>query len=532
MKQTMNVIRKYALQVVACVLLTAAGMSCSEDKGNYDYSELNDLEITFDDAYSVIARDSFSIHPVVDGRVSFSPEDYTYEWKAYDQTGQAESVLLGTALNLDVELNLPQGTYDLVLNIHEKSTGVYYQRKATLKVDTSTSLGWLVLCSDSGRVRLDMVSHIKTEDNLYYDLLKGTELEDWRDPYQLVCDPHMAEPFYLVTGSGTTRLSTDDFAWNASYLIANEFGTGVFEGQVRCLATHFPGKVLIDTAGRIYYCETLTGDGLFGSVRSNTFYVEPAVGYNAKGTPFVPPFMMWDRSNRRFVVCAQEFNSIGLSNKSDVPMSELAETGFPTVNEELFAWPQRSDRMDLVCLQNTRYDRNQDGNGMTYAILEQGGKRYLYGIILGDLYAFAEAKYGYTYEKAYYVDLSGCTDVNQAEHFAFSSLKTLMYYAVGNKVYSVNFTASSPVATLQFTLPEDEEITCLKFYLWEQDDPDNQSYDLIVGSRKADTGEGVLRIYDGFTAEGDFSGAEPEEQYGGFAEIVDVIYRENIVYQQ
>ena len=125
---------------------------------------------------------------------------------------EQEPVVLGTALNLDVELTLAQGNYQLVLTIREKASGLYYQKSATLNVDTPLSLGWLVLCSDNGRVRLDMVSHIKETDNVYYDLLKGTDLEDWLQPYQLLCDPGMQEPFYLVTGSGTTRLSNNDFS--------------------------------------------------------------------------------------------------------------------------------------------------------------------------------------------------------------------------------------------------------------------------------------------------------------------------------
>ena len=74
------------------------------------------------------------------------------------------------------------------------------------------------------------MSHIKETDNVYYDLLKGTELEDWLQPYQLVCDPGMQEPFYLVAGSGTTRLSNNDFQWNDSYMIGYEFGNGMYTG--------------------------------------------------------------------------------------------------------------------------------------------------------------------------------------------------------------------------------------------------------------------------------------------------------------
>ncbi|MCD8318135.1 MAG: hypothetical protein LUC45_04460 [Paraprevotella sp.] len=513
------------------LLLPFLWQSCAEDKGNYSYHDLNDLNITFEDAYSAIAREEFTITPTVNAK-EFNPDNYTYEWWAYDQTDSQEPVQLGTDLNLDLVLNLQQGKYLLVLKIKDKSSDIYYQKTATLKVDTPTSLGWLVLCSDGGRVRLDMVSHIKTEDNVYYDLLKGTDLENWRDPYQLVCDPNMQEPFYLVTGSGTTRLSNNYFQWNESYMIGNEFGSGSYTGTVRFLATHKPGKILIDSSGRVYYCNTLSGDGLFGSVRSNSFYVAPAAGYNAKGSPYVPLFMMWDRNNRRFVACASEFVTLGLDNLIDIPMVEMDADGFPTVGEDVFTWPSRTDQMDFFCMENTRYDRNQDGNGMTYAILGKGQQRFLYGVILNELYAYAEPKYGYTYEKSYYMDISGCTDIASATHFAFSSLKAFMYYAVGNKVYRVNLSNTTPTAELQFQLPEGEEITCLKFYLWEQDDTENRSYDLIVGSKDSHTGEGKLRIYDGFTNEGNFQGAEPKEEYGGFADIVDVIYRENIVYQQ
>lgn len=519
----------YYVAGLCCLWLVGA---CADDKGNYDYTELNDLSIRFEDNYAAISRENFTIVPEVDAKV-FNPDDYTYEWKAYatTNTGQ-EPVVLGTALKLDGELDLLQGTYRLVLKITEKSTGLYYLETASLKVDTPTSLGWLVLGSDNGRVRLDMVSHIKTVDNVYYDLLKHTELADWQNPYQLVCDPKMAEPFYLLTGSGATRLSNNEFQWNESYLIKNEFGSGQYNGTVRHLAAQFPGKLIVDANGRVYYCNTLSGDGLFGTVRNNGFYVSPLVGYNALASQFVPSFMMWDRNNRRFVICTQEFSSLYLDNLKDIPMSDLVKNGFPTVNEELFAWPVRSDKLEMLHLENTRYDKNKSENGTTYALLAKDTKRFLYGIILGELYSFVEPKYGQAYEKAYYVDLSACTDIVSATHFAFSSLKTFMYYTVANKLYRVNFANENPVAELQFTLPEGEDITFLKFYLCTQEDAEHRTYDLIVGSKKAGSTESTLRIYEGFDSEGNFHNAEPIEQYGGFADIVDVIYRENVVYQQ
>lgn len=514
-----------------CGLLLLMASACADDKGNYDYTELNDLAIRMEDSYTAIAREDFSITPTVTGN-PFDASKYTFEWKAYDETGRQEPVVIGTDLNLHGELQLLQGNYRLVLNIKEKESGIYYQQTTSLRVNTPTSLGWLVLCSDNGRVRLDMVSHIKHTDNVYHDLLKGTELEEWRNPYQLVCDARMEEPFYLVAESGCTRLSNTEFQWSESYRLANEFGTGMYTGTVRYLASHFPGKLVVKGNGAVHYCNTLMGDGLFGTVRTNGFYVSPAVGYNAMAEFIVPAFMMWDKNNKRFVVCASEFNTIGFDNVRDLPMSYLPEYGFSTVNEDLFAWPKMSDRMDLVHLENTRYDKNQSGDGVTYAILSKGTQRFLYGIILGNLYGFVDSKYGAAYEKAYYVDLSGCAEIASATQFAFSSLKSYMYYAVEGRVYRVNFSTDTPTVELQFELPAGEKITLMKFYLWQQEDADNRSYDLIVASRDENTGENYLRIYDGFSNEGLFKGAEPVEKYGGFADITDVIYRENIIYRQ
>ena len=47
------------------------------------------------------------------------------------------------------------------------------------------------------------------------------------------------------------------------------------------------------------------------------------------------------------------------------------------------------------------------------------------------------------------------------------------------------------------------------------------------GSYVTDEGNGRLRIYDGVSADGDFSEVSPRK-YDGFAEIVDVAYKEKV----
>jgi hypothetical protein len=77
---------------------------------------------------------------------------------------------------------------------------------------------------------------------------------------------------------------------------------------------------------------------------------------------------------------------------------------------------------------------------------------------------------------------------------------------------------------LQFSL-EGEDITLLKFNLYQNADNLNRSYDLIVATDK--DGRGTLRVYDGSVSDGDFSTVQPKI-YSGFAPIVDVTYKERV----
>ena len=71
-----------------------------------------------------------------------------------------------------------------------------------------------------------------------------------------------------------------------------------------------------------------------------------------------------------------------------------------------------------------------------------------------------------------------------------------------------------------------ERITCMKFNLYQKSENMQKSYDLVVGSVNK-SGEGTLRIYEGRESGGDFRNVEPQV-YSGFAEIVDVEYKERV----
>ena len=138
---------------------------------------------------------------------------------------------------------------------------------------------------------------------------------------------------------------------------------------------------------------------------------------------------------------------------------------------------------------------------------------------MGDLITYSDCTFGIG--KAYYGDLSQCTDINRAQCFAFSSLRNYMYYAVDGNIYRVDLLEKPLRAERQISLLG-ETITCMKFNIYRSTST-TANYDLVVGSEKQ--GSGILRIYNGMTKEGDFSGVAPT-LYTGFAQIVDATYRE------
>ena len=176
-------------------------------------------------------------------------------------------------------------------------------------------------------------------------------------------------------------------------------------------------------------------------------------------------------------------------------------------------------------MENTCYDPGNASMGVTYTILADGDRRYVYGIQCGDMLVYADCTY--VLGKASFTDISGCEGITDAGNlYAFSSLRSYMYHAAGGKVYRTDLSENPAVAQLQFELPG-EDISCLKFNLYQNAGNSRKRYDLVVGSETAE-GEGILRIYEGYLSEGDFSGAVPSEVYRGFGRIADATYKERI----
>ena len=260
--------------LVAGFLLVA----CTEDKGNYDYRNLTELEISgVDDNISVLTHNRLQLTP--DFGTSALPDDrYEFEWKVINQDIENEvETVIGNTRNLDYEVTLNADVYTLYFTVTEKDTGIYWQKNYTLTVSDTTSEGWMVLCSDEeGRARLDMVS--KVTGDTYFDLLKNySEISQWKGPRKIQSlSSTMTDaqsPFYLLTDDGATRLGKNNFEWKEEYNFAYEAAANGASLRPYSITAAGLGKMIV-SGKEAYYCERGMGiDGLYQSVVNKTFTV-------------------------------------------------------------------------------------------------------------------------------------------------------------------------------------------------------------------------------------------------------------------
>jgi len=163
---------------------------------------------------------------------------------------------------------------------------------------------------------------------------------------------------------------------------------------------------------------------------------------------------------------------------------------------------------------------------MVYAVMEdESGTRSIYGINMSGN--------GFNLEE--YIEVVDAPDFEQAKHFAFHSQFPLMFYATDKKLYVYNL-GTKLAKELNTGLEASETITQIKFNLYrnpeyshlnnQSEEFMNRQYDLIVASYNesaSDNNGGKITFYD---VDGLIDDIVKLEEYGGFARIVDVVYRE------
>ena len=130
--------------------------SCYEDKGNYDYRELNEIVIDtagkgIKEVYSVNQFEKLNI-PAVVRQIGGDTSNLECTWTVFPDDKGVENketpLVLSTRPALDEVIDLKSGSYVLLLTVTDKMTGVKEEVRFGLNVTALLKSGWLVFYED------------------------------------------------------------------------------------------------------------------------------------------------------------------------------------------------------------------------------------------------------------------------------------------------------------------------------------------------------------------------------------------------
>lgn len=447
---------KKLVYILSVFLLTA----CYDDKGSYDYHDICEVTIEgIESVYEVIYREStLEIDPkitVTEGDINDTTR-FAYEWRANVAYNSTE--LLGTDRVLRYHVDLAPRDYILYFRVTDLQTDVVTVMTSTLKVGVAYSKGILLLGEDAqGYVDVQMLSMLN-DTILYKDLLKDNGLPPLKNPVDIIHTGAANDSKYIklwvLTKDQGYSLDRQTFAGSESDVFSDllflsrdyetEFvpvdiiprvkdksgNTGGFGGYYRAVVCNngYIFSSYLGLMGGDYYNDPVN----CLSTDVNTYYEAfPYLFYTLNN---YGGFVWFDVQNKRFL-------KVGSFASNSSLMEDSADDPFP--------WNQGSTERMLVYGENGLNGGNS--SGVSFAIMKDpAGSYYIYKFL---------ATSNPTKESCYTIT-PVAANFEQAEHYAFSSRRTVVYYSVGSVLYAYDYNRGNEKL---YTFDMGDPITMLSF---------------------------------------------------------------------
>lgn len=181
------------IKIVWIVALLLGVTSCYEDKGNYDYKDMNNIEISVStESSSYALGDKVISKPELTFTFGRENSELAYEW-TYD------GHVVSRTKDLEWVADTVAKDKDLRLAVMDRATGVSYFGKTIISISTPyVKDGWIILSEKEGQSMLTFMRY-KTEEGVLKPVVT-------RDIYQIINKeslgsqpisvyPHWVEPF-------------------------------------------------------------------------------------------------------------------------------------------------------------------------------------------------------------------------------------------------------------------------------------------------------------------------------------------------
>lgn len=363
---------KHILYISALTATVFSMTSCLSDDGNYDYTPVRDITISgLSDSVRCVLQEPQALKPEIETDIPESNLEYC--WRL-----GADTLAKTRDFNYTFT-NVPTSSDPLTFDILDKTTNVRYSKVINLKVVSPFTTGWALLLNDGGKSKLDFQS-LEGSSRLYDDVYGSVNGE------QLSGTPVSVKQLVYndgFTGKRTDRISVlmkggkspelDGVSMLRKKYYADEFHSTPVPEFAYISAENYKSDYalnIITTDGTIY------GKAVGQMGTPDDGYYEYPYRADDKGykvAPYVGSVsgqgvaIALDEANHRFV----HWSPSTLSSKvSGIVFNEEESVK----DADLESVPGTA-----VWIGNKEY--NYDGN--VYAVVNNGGKYYLYQLFFG-----------------------------------------------------------------------------------------------------------------------------------------------------
>ena len=172
--------------------------ACYEDKGNYDYVPINEIEVDgIEPMYLVDVDDSLKVSPKIAGTIYSDTTRFSYAWEIGTET-------LSTSHDLNVQINLQPGYKYSRFVVTDKETGIKTYKEFGVNVSSSTAGDLIVVLSKyQGRAELSYLRLDKPANwavNYFQDRTGSTLGSDPQQLAVIYCQSARNTPFVNKNG--------------------------------------------------------------------------------------------------------------------------------------------------------------------------------------------------------------------------------------------------------------------------------------------------------------------------------------------
>lgn len=475
-------------------ILVICLQSCDKDLGNYDYKEINEIDITGIAASYMVRTgiDTLKISPEYASSFNIKDENrYEIYWVARNILRTEDTI--GRVLSLNYKVQLSPGNYNLYLHVYDKETKIRWIKSVPMEVGTALSRGIMLVGDDEqNNVDVDMIT-MSGDTSIARGLISGSGLPALQGAIGIQFTPGLLDvtnKLWLMTQSGSYYLERTSFKGN----LDNNFEKLVFSNMDLSAADFQPvliapsmnsingtlpdlfqsSRVILTQTGQIFGPNVIENAGDFYTNPINVDADNPEVLLPAAPYLFYSPrsssSMIWyDKSNERFMLIPSYISTFSSRKLSDGGSDE-------------FSWNQVATGRSLVYGENSV---NSDGGasfGNSFALMKDKQKKlFLYKFYVSGA---ASSKKGY-----YPIKMDIAADLDRATHYAFSSFRSLLFYVVDGKLYAYDYNPGNE-RLYNLTPTGADPITMIKFDTEMY--PNNNS--LYIGSYNAST-KGTLQRF-------------------------------------